>query len=378
MQAIWLLPLLLIPAGAAPFFDVTDLGALGGSTTQALGLSTSGQVVGMATTLFGNMHAIEFGVSGNTDLTANSAASQGIATGVNGSGRISGTQYIGGQAYATIWDNGQAQTLAGAGSYGQAIDSKGDVAGMMVANGQGHAFVTSNGTVVDLGTLPGGAWSSAYAINDSGAAAGYGMSGSAMTAFFWSPTTGYILLGTLGGASGYGMAINDAGAVAGDAQTSSGAFHAVVWTDGRRVYDLGTLGGSNSFAFGLNNAGDAVGYSLLSGNAQTHAFLFEAGVMLDLNNLIAPGSGWTLTEAYAINAGKQIVGSGLLNGVEHAFLLTDPPGDAPALSSIDRAAPAVPEPATSVLTGMGIAALALVRRLSRPARNHPSAGPLPR
>jgi len=108
MKAIGLLPLFLAPlflaAGArsAPRYDIAELGTLGGFTAEALGLSANGQAVGMATTLFGNMHAIDFSVSGNIDLTSGSGAWQGIATGVNDSGQISGTQYIGGQAFATI------------------------------------------------------------------------------------------------------------------------------------------------------------------------------------------------------------------------------------------------------------------------------------
>lgn len=114
MQAIGLLPLFLAPlflaagARAALLYDSADLGILGGFTAEALGLSANGQAVGMATTLFGNMHAIDFSVSGNIDLTSGSGAWQGIATGVTDSGQISGNQYIGGQAFATIWQNGAA------------------------------------------------------------------------------------------------------------------------------------------------------------------------------------------------------------------------------------------------------------------------------
>jgi len=309
------------------------------------------------------MHATDFGVFGNIDLTWNSGAWQGIATGINDAGQISGTQYIGGQAFATIWQNGAAGLIAGAGSYAQAINSHGDVAGLLTAsNGQGHAFVTQNGHAVDLGTLPGESWASAYAVNDGGAVAGYGDSGSTMTAFPWSPSTGYILLGTLGGANSYAMTINDSGAAGGAAQTASGALHAVIWSGGS-IRDLGTLGGANSFAYGLNNSGEAVGYSFLAGGGRTHGFLYDAGVMLDLNNLIPAGSGWILTQAYAINSSGQIVGAGLFHGVEHAFLLTDPPA-------------AVPEPSTALPAGAAVIALfalaisrsARILRLARPLR----------
>jgi probable HAF family extracellular repeat protein len=48
--------------------------------------------------------------------------------------------------------------------------------------------------------------------------------------------------------------------------------------------------------------------------------------MYDLNNLISPNSGWTLTKATAINASGDIVGYGVdPNGGTEAFLLTPAP-----------------------------------------------------
>ena len=63
--------------------------------------------------------------------------------------------------------------------------------------------------------------------------------------------------------------------------------------------------------------------------------------MLDLNDLIAPGSGFTLVQAEAISDAGYITGFGRSSdGVTHAFLLT------PA-----------PEPCGLVLLGTGAVAL---------------------
>jgi probable HAF family extracellular repeat protein len=51
--------------------------------------------------------------------------------------------------------------------------------------------------------------------------------------------------------------------------------------------------------------------------------------MVDLNTLIDPTLGWVLTTAAGINDAGQIVGSGVINGQSHAFLMT-PPAAAPA------------------------------------------------
>jgi probable HAF family extracellular repeat protein len=62
-----------------------------------------------------------------------------------------------------------------------------------------------------------------------------------------------------------------------------------------------------------------VGSSSRSGSS--HAFLWNDGVMSDLNDLIPPDSGWVLFSAAAINDVGQIVGWGLYNGAGRAFLL---------------------------------------------------------
>ncbi|HEX5430344.1 MAG TPA: hypothetical protein VFW83_00145 [Bryobacteraceae bacterium] len=319
-------------ATAGTIYNVTDLGTAGGSTAETFLLNDKGAV------LFD---------------------SAGTASGINNAGEISGTQYIGGQPYATAWTGGEAQTVAGAGSYAMAIDARGDVAGMLTASGEGHAFVTQNGAVEDLGTLPGGSWGAAYAIDNSGTAAGYGEIGGAMRGFLWSPRTGYTILGTLGGANSYAMALDNSGEAAGGAQTTNGYMHAAVWSHGA-IQDLGTLGGPSSFAYGLNGSGEAVGDSSLAASPETHAFLFDSGAMIDLNNLIDPDSGWTLTEAFAINSVGQILGTGTFQGDGRAFLLT--PSAEPFAASLNSGPAPVPEPPAWPLMLLGLASGLFARR----------------
>lgn len=129
-------------------------------------------------------------------------------------------------------------------------------------------------------------------------------------------------LPTLGGAYwNTPMDINSRGDVAGFADLpGDGAtfpqsnFHAFFWS--ARPYncngklqtgtcDLGTLDGQGrSEALGINDRDQVVGLSASSG----HAFLWQNGLMSDLNDLVVPGTKLILTDAQDINDRGEITG----------------------------------------------------------------------
>jgi probable HAF family extracellular repeat protein len=107
------------------------------------------------------------------------------------------------------------------------------------------------------------------------------------------------------------VGINDNGDVVGASGTcgipDTGALgvHAVVWRNGL-VSNLGGLGGvMNNVAFAINNAGQIVGESDPAGDATTYAVLWQNGAMTNLGTL--PGD--VLSSASDINAQGQVVGS---------------------------------------------------------------------
>ena len=225
-----------------------------------------------------------------------------------------------------------------------------------------HAFVwnpaTPNGTtgtMYDLGTL-GGSGSQATGINTSGQVTGVSsVSPTDQHGFLWTPATANGVtgtmtdLGTLGGDQGsIAYAINDSGQVTGASViTGDTELHAFLY-DGT-IHDLGTLGGTISAGYGMNSAGQVVGIS--SDANGLLAFLYSSGTgMVDLNSLIDPDLGWHLFDADAVNDAGQIAGIGFIGDETHMYLLTP-----------------VPEPSTFVL--------GLVAAISVITLRHPNSEP---
>ena len=347
---------------ASTIYTVTDLGSLGGNSA-ALALNDSGLAVGYSVSERGDLSATSF-----RDHTASALGFDGQANAVNNNGVVAGASWSSGHAQAVTWTDGQLVNLPGLGgsaSYASSINSFGQVAGSAsLSNGTAHAVVWLNGRVSDLGTL-GADWSAAMSINGSGQSTGTSLMGDGAFEAFFAPSTGSMrAIGTLGGRSSYGMDMNENGEVVGSAQTATGYSHAFSWAaDGLR--DLGTLGGTQSYAYGVNNSGAVVGYSYTA-DGSTHGLLYSDGVLLDLNGLLPISSGWTVTEAFAINHAGVIAGIGLHNGVEHAVLLTpnvfgdSPQGHAPSN--------ATPEPRESGLFGLGLVLVGCLSALARLAR----------
>ncbi len=111
--------------------------------------------------------------------------------------------------------------------------------------------------------------------------------------------------------------------------------------------DLGTLGGTDSYGEAINDSGQVVG-SANTSIGDWDAFLYSNGSMIDLNSVVAPGSGFTMTEADGINDAGDICGQGTdADGNSYAFELTPI---------------AVPEPASASLLAIGSPVLFARRR----------------
>ena len=121
------------------------------------------------------------------------------------------------------------------------------------------------------------------------------------------------------------MALNERGDVVGFSNVSKadGAnfnARAFLWTRGRGIQDLGTLpGDSLSQALGINEQRQIVGISCTAGFASCRAFLWEHGVMMDLNDFVPDDYADHLYTANDINNLGQITGYTVKAGTEDSL-----------------------------------------------------------
>jgi probable HAF family extracellular repeat protein len=174
-----------------------------------------------------------------------------------------------------------------------AINDRGQVVGISGTCDQAvgrftaaHAVLWENGGVTDIGNLGGNAWNTPMAINQRGDVVGF------------------------------------AGQPGDDPDNPQ--LHAFLWTRHDGIQDLGALPGDvYSEAHGINERRQIVGISCDAAGS-CRAFLWQNGVMTDLNTLIGPGYTDVLTTAQDINDLGEITGRAFDpdTGERPAFLAT--------------------------------------------------------
>ena len=308
-------------AGRAFVWDgstILDIGTLGGPGSTALGLSENGFVTGGADRQDGSSAAFLYRGGTLTDIGQLGTSSAG--TGVNASGQVAGT-----------W-----------------VDEA----------GENHAFLYSGGVARDIGNLGANA-ARATGINAAGDVVGSSFIAdfAAFHAFLYQGGS-MRDLGTLGGPSSAAAAINDAGQIAGNSFIDDDIQHAFLYSDGL-MQDIGSLGGVFTDARALNALGHVVGLSTYADDVPgfdfSSAFVYQGGVMLDLNLVTERPGLWTVLDAVGINDAGQIA----------AFACTEF-GDCRAVR-LDPI-PAIPEPQPAALWLAGLAGLGLASGVRRRER----------
>ncbi len=332
-------------------YTITDLGAFDGPSgpglaSYAYGINDAGTTVGQSMVSgFRYSHAYSHTDGGGlTDLgVLNNKFSR--AEDISASGAIVGSSTYFANS-PTLWHafsyiGGVRKDLGGLGgpiSFGTGINDSGVIVGYSnypagPADKYNAARWNLDGTKTNLGTL-GGNDSKAYDINNAGQVVGAATdSGGVEHAVLWDGAN-KINIGVLPGSEvgSEARAINSFGKVVGGSYGIFGQHMTTVYRaflyDNGVLTDLGDLGtgGKYAFAYDINDSGEIVGWgNTAASDSPKHAWVWQSGVMKDLNLEIPAGTGWLLVAAYGINNNGQIVGYGLKDGQIRAFKLTPTP-----------------------------------------------------
>jgi probable HAF family extracellular repeat protein len=185
-----------------------------------------------------------------------------------------------------------------------------NASGQVVGSSDSAGFLWSGGVLTNVGGT------NAQAINASGQVAGYNSQGGQAILYSGGVTT-YPLSSVTTYSPAYG--INDSGEIVGGEESATNPNHINAYSYlGGVMTDLGLPAGfSDSIAMGVNNSGQVVGYAYAA-DGSTHAFLYSAGVMVDLGALAG-----NFSEATAVNNIGQVVGqTDTPSGFGEAFLFS--------------------------------------------------------
>ncbi len=227
-------------------------------------------------------------------------------------------------------------TLGGDNGFATGINNKGQVIGWAETSYEDptcvspqvlqflpYVYDVKTKKISALQVYPGDSDGTANALNDKGQMAG--ISGicsvavggaSAIHAVFWQDQDSTpINMGNLGGmAWNTPASMNSKGEVVGFGNPSgdqNAAFNAMAfyWSQSTGMQPLGTLPlFANSIAYAINNHGLIVGQALNGPSPFTHAFIYQDGIMTDLNSLMIGHSSLTLLYANDVDDSGVIAG----------------------------------------------------------------------
>ncbi len=357
---------------AGTHYQVTNLASLGGTTSAGSSINNGGWVAGSSNlagdqaqhaSLWTGGSVIDLGTLGgpNSGVLWPVKNDRGIITGISQTAspdplgeRWSCSAFFpaatatGHQCLGFVWQDGTMSplpTLGGTNGFATGANNQGEIVGWaentvhdatcvppQVLQFRAVVWGPRPGQIRELPPLPGDTVSAATALNNRGQVVG--ISGicdravgrfSAVHAVIWRdgrPTD----LGTLGGVAwNTPMSINQRGDVVGFGNASAAAggsfaVHAFLWTRKGGIRDLGTLpGDTTSQALGVNDRREIVGTSC-DAAFNCRAVIWGSGEITDLNTLVAPGYGGTLTTANDINESGRITGQAFDDGSLVAFV----------------------------------------------------------
>jgi len=314
-----------------PRYKVVDLGVIERLATDIIpGLSSSGKIVTWRQGEAQTFTAVLFEGGAETLLRPPEGYRNSFAYSVNDRGNSVGWSNTtanpvdsASTVHATFFGKQRGLdlgTLGGLHSHAYAINNSDVVVGVSdLENKEQRAFRYAGGKMQPLDALPGGAYSVAFDINNAGVIVG----GCGIPSISRKPLVHAVLwrgskpkdLGTLDGeGSSVAYAINQHDDVTGVSDLD-GEETVFLYSRGKMT-DLGIRG----HAFAINDARQIVGTLAPPERGRPRGFLWENGIVRDVNTLIAVDT-YRIEAAYRINDRGQILCSGVGNGHLHALLL---------------------------------------------------------
>jgi probable HAF family extracellular repeat protein len=294
-------------AAATTTYTITDLGSLGGGSTTGLAINASGEVTG------------------------DSVSSQLVQVPCPPQQYGGPRECFAHPDHAFVWSNGTMTdlgTLGGLDSQGVAINGSGEVVGYSAGKDTrtGGEFLWDGRKMKSLS-----APAFAYGINDSGQIAGQCrnpmflqgytcvVSNGAITALPESdPAIECLYINTIIPATvPAAVAINNNGQVLGNCYNSARSDVAVVWTSDTPTV-LPTLGGGSADGTAISSNGQVVGTSQTSTGAED-GFLWSNGTMTDLGSNFSPAA---VNASGVIVGGQSVYSGGTLQNLNNLI----PPG----------------------------------------------------
>jgi uncharacterized membrane protein len=342
---------LVASAFAQPRYSVTDLGVLPGcDTSVAVGLNDRGDVAGycmnggdQVAVIWRNGQIINLGkLPKGHSASASSINSQGVAIGDGDLGDYRP------QVWVTT-SSGLYNFFQAANSHALFITDTGMIGGNYIKGFSGNAWRAAlwmqdpkdprKWQTITLPVISGkdskNDSTTAWGFNQSGQAAGWAVNDIiGQHACFWNNDAAHSIvdLGNYPGDwSSIAWGMNNLGQVVGESHPPAGS-RPVLWNNNaaHTAIELPLLPGDN---FGSANAINSLGHVLGSSAydesgtwnvGPARLVIWRDGGVFELQSVLDPasGAGWTIATASAINNAGQIVGLGVHNGQNRAYLLT--------------------------------------------------------